>query len=239
LSSNSLPPSDSDARNSTCSGRSTSAFEMYVILDLPPQEVSQRLALHIDNVYRAKQSVTQMLREKLALLVYACTRRAWLVIALSALLTAGCGVYAALHFRIDMLLLPSRIAGLLRDGSPGPASASTEPEKEQSVVLSVPVQLRRVGFGIKVLIDETASPGRAARPDPSLIKLIVRAHLLNSKLAESKITQAETQALADVRAAAADAAIAAAEKILRDTAKANVADDLITQGIAAVQAKLN
>jgi DNA-directed RNA polymerase specialized sigma24 family protein len=42
------------------------AFEMYVILDLPPQEVSQRLDLHIDNVYRAKQSVTRMLREKLS-----------------------------------------------------------------------------------------------------------------------------------------------------------------------------
>ena len=83
--------------------------------------------------------------------------------------------------RIDLLLLPSRIAGLLRDGSP---SASTE--LEPPFVLSVPVQLRRVGFGIKMLIDETASPGRAARPDPRLIKLIARAHLLNSKLAESK-----------------------------------------------------
>ena len=41
------------------------AFEMYVILDLPAQEVSQRLALHIDNVYRAKDSVTRTLREKL------------------------------------------------------------------------------------------------------------------------------------------------------------------------------
>jgi RNA polymerase sigma factor (sigma-70 family) len=41
------------------------AFEMYVILDLPPQEVSKRLALHVDNVYRSKETVTRMLREKL------------------------------------------------------------------------------------------------------------------------------------------------------------------------------
>src|SRR4051812_27071580 len=60
-----------------------------------------------------------------------------------------------------------------------------------------------------------------------------------TKLAEAKIGQAEAQALADVRAAAADAAVTAAEKILRETAKGKVADDLITQGIAAVQAKLN
>jgi len=60
-----------------------------------------------------------------------------------------------------------------------------------------------------------------------------------TKLAESKIGQAEAQALADVRAAAADAAVAAAEKILRDTAKGKVADDLIARGIADVRAKLN
>ena len=60
-----------------------------------------------------------------------------------------------------------------------------------------------------------------------------------TKLAETKIGQAEAQALADVKAAAADAAVAAAEKILRDTAKGKVADDLIAQGIADVKAKLN
>ena len=41
------------------------AFEMYVILDLPAQEVSHRLALHIDNVYRAKETITRLLRDKL------------------------------------------------------------------------------------------------------------------------------------------------------------------------------
>lgn len=60
-----------------------------------------------------------------------------------------------------------------------------------------------------------------------------------TRLAETKIGQAEAQALADVRAAAADAAVAAAEKILRETAKGKVADDLIAQGIADVKAKLN
>jgi len=60
-----------------------------------------------------------------------------------------------------------------------------------------------------------------------------------TKLAETKIGQAEAQALADVRAAAADAAVAAAEKILRETAKGKVADDLIARGIADVKAKLN
>jgi F-type H+-transporting ATPase subunit b len=60
-----------------------------------------------------------------------------------------------------------------------------------------------------------------------------------TKLAESKIGQAEAQALADVRAAAAEAAVTAAEQILRDTAKGEVADKLIARGIADVKAKLN
>ena len=42
-----------------------------------------------------------------------------------------------------------------------------------------------------------------------------------------------------MRAAAADAAVAAAETILRDTAKGKVADNLIARGIADVKAKLN
>ena len=60
-----------------------------------------------------------------------------------------------------------------------------------------------------------------------------------TKMAETKITQAEAQALADVRAAAAEAAIAAAEKILTQTVKGKVADDLIAHGIADTTKKLN
>jgi F-type H+-transporting ATPase subunit b len=60
-----------------------------------------------------------------------------------------------------------------------------------------------------------------------------------TKLAETKIGQAEAQALADVRAAAADVAVAAAEKILTVAAKGKTAEDLIARGIADVKAKLN
>ena len=60
-----------------------------------------------------------------------------------------------------------------------------------------------------------------------------------TRIAEAKIEQAEVQAVADVRAAAADAAVAAAERILRESAKGQVADDLIANGIADVRSKLN
>jgi F-type H+-transporting ATPase subunit b len=60
-----------------------------------------------------------------------------------------------------------------------------------------------------------------------------------TKMAEIKIAQAEAQALADVRAAAAEAAVAAAERILSETTKGKVGDDLIAQGIRDLKAKLN
>src|SRR5499427_7282606 len=60
-----------------------------------------------------------------------------------------------------------------------------------------------------------------------------------TKMAETKIAQAEAQALADVRAAAADVAVAAAEAILVKTTRGAAADALVTRGISDLKAKLN
>lgn len=60
-----------------------------------------------------------------------------------------------------------------------------------------------------------------------------------TKMAETKIAQAEAQAAADVRAAAAEAAVAAAEKILRQEAKGELAGRLIARGIEDLGKKLN
>ena len=60
-----------------------------------------------------------------------------------------------------------------------------------------------------------------------------------TKTAESKIALAEAQALADVRAAAANAAVMAASTILSQSVTGSVAGDLLNKGIAEVKAKLN
>jgi len=60
-----------------------------------------------------------------------------------------------------------------------------------------------------------------------------------TKTAETKIALAEAQALADVRAAAANAAVTAASAILSQTVKGEVAEDLLSKGIAEVREKLN
>ena len=60
-----------------------------------------------------------------------------------------------------------------------------------------------------------------------------------TKTAEGKIALAEAQAMADVRAAAADAAIAAASAILSQSVKGEVAENLLAKGITEVREKLN
>jgi F-type H+-transporting ATPase subunit b len=60
-----------------------------------------------------------------------------------------------------------------------------------------------------------------------------------TRMAETKIAQAEAQALADVRSAAADVAVAAAESLLVSTTKGAAAESLVSQGIADLKTKLN
>jgi F-type H+-transporting ATPase subunit b len=60
-----------------------------------------------------------------------------------------------------------------------------------------------------------------------------------TKLAEEKIARAEGQAVDEVRAAAVDLAIAAAEKILREKASGAAAAALIDQSIRDLKTRLN
>ena len=87
-----------------------------------------------------------------------------------------------------------------------------------------------------IVADAKAEAERVAAESRAKVEEFVARR---TKLAESKIGQAEAQALADVRAAAAEAAVTAAEQILRATAKGEVADQLVARGIQDVKAKLN
>ena len=57
--------------------------------------------------------------------------------------------------------------------------------------------------------------------------------------AETRIAQAESQALAEVKARAAELAIAASEKLLAEQAKGDTAAGLIDRSIADVKARIN
>ena len=95
-----------------------------------------------------------------------------------------------------------------------------EAEKEaQAIIVSARVEAERLAGEAKGKVEE----------------FVAR----RTKMAESKIAQAEAQALSDVRAAAADAAVAAAEKILVQTTHGAAAESLIAKGISDLKAKLN
>jgi F-type H+-transporting ATPase subunit b len=87
-----------------------------------------------------------------------------------------------------------------------------------------------------IIVGAKAEAERLAAEAAAKIEDFIARH---TKMAESKIAQAEAQAIADVRSAAAEAAAAAAETILSNTVKEKVADDLIAKGIADFKAKLN
>lgn len=89
----------------------------------------------------------------------------------------------------------------------------------ESIILNARVEAERMAAEAKSKIEE----------------FIAR----RTKMAETKIAQAETQALADVRSAATDAAIAAAEAMLVATTRGAAAEALVTQGISDLKAKLN
>jgi F-type H+-transporting ATPase subunit b len=85
---------------------------------------------------------------------------------------------------------------------------------------------------------------KAAREEAERLAAEAQAKLADfvarrTKMAEQKIAQAEAQATAEVRAAAADAAVRASEDILRKQVASGAGNTLLEQGLKDIRAKLN
>jgi F-type H+-transporting ATPase subunit b len=116
----------------------------------------------------------------------------------------------------DARRLKDEAAKLLADYKARQAKAEAE---AQEIIASAKADAERIAAEAKAKLED----------------FVVR----RTKTAESKIALAEAQALADVRAAAAEAAVTAASIVLSQSVKGAVAEDLLTKGIAEVRAKLN
>lgn len=116
----------------------------------------------------------------------------------------------------DARRLKDEAAALVADYKARYAAAERE---AQDIVTNAKAEAERIAIDAKARMEDFVSR--------------------RTKAAETKIAQAEAQALADVRAAAADAAVAAASQILTKSVSGSVADDLIAKGIQDVRAKLN
>jgi site-specific DNA recombinase len=77
-------------------------------------------------------------------------------------------------------LRPRRLPALLDDRL---AAANPDPlADEPSLPLTHPVQLRRAGKEVRMVIDHTDPFAPLVKPDPSLLKVIAKAHRFNEKL---------------------------------------------------------
>jgi F-type H+-transporting ATPase subunit b len=96
-------------------------------------------------------------------------------------------------------------------------------------------EARRLRQDAERLLAEYEAKRLAAEAEAKLNDFVTR----RTKSAEDKIAQAEIQAAADVRAAAAEAATRAAETILRAQMAGQAGDAAFATGLQEVKAKLN
>ncbi len=89
----------------------------------------------------------------------------------------------------------------------------------------------------RAIVDQAAREAAALAEEA---KTAMEAYVARrTKMAEDKITQAEQQAMLEVRSLSADVAVAAAEKILAARLKGDAAADLIQSAITDVRNRLN
>jgi hypothetical protein len=77
-----------------------------------------------------------------------------------------------------------RLAGLLAGQSLDPAAQdqTSKPNADDAVSLTTPARLRRVGREMRMLVD---GPDNENEPDPSLLRLIARAHDIQERLSRA------------------------------------------------------
>lgn len=110
-------------------------------------------------------------------------------------------------------------------------------EEAQALLADYQKKSREAADDAKSIVDQARREAEAlaAETQKQLADMVAR----RSKMAEDKIARAEAQAMAEVRGAAVDAAMKAAEKILAAKVTGAKADDLIKQSLADIKGKLN
>ena len=110
-------------------------------------------------------------------------------------------------------------------------------EEAQTLLADYQKRHRNVGQEADTILDQARREAEAFAHETrvSLKDTLER----RTKQAEDKIARAETQAVDEVRAAAIDVAMAAAEKILREKTAGSGGASLIDQGIRDLKGRLN
>ncbi len=110
-------------------------------------------------------------------------------------------------------------------------------EDAQTLLADYQRKSREAETEAKTIVEQAKREAEtlAAEARKSLAEMIDR----RSKMAEEKIARAEAQAVSEVRASAVDAALGAAEKLLKTRAAGATGDALIEQSIRDLKGKRN
>jgi F-type H+-transporting ATPase subunit b len=154
----------------------------------------------------------------------------WVAVAFFILM--GVFAYLGVHRTVLTTLdhRADRIKAELDDARRLKEEAATVLEQYKARRASAEREAEEIITGAKAEAERIASEAKTKMED-----FVAR----RTKTAENKIALAEAQAVADVRSAAADAAVAAASTILSQSVKGGVADGLLAKGIQDVREKLN
>ena len=87
--------------------------------------------------------------------------------------------------RIEIFLNPIRLARWLArtDGNVEPTEAPKSDTDDHFVKLTIPVRLKRVGQEMKILVEDVTN---IAAPDASLVRVLVRAHVIRDRILRDK-----------------------------------------------------
>ncbi|MGE4373483.1 MAG: ATP F0F1 synthase subunit B [Xanthobacter sp.] len=153
-------------------------------------------------------------------------------VAIAFVVFVGTLLYVGVHRAIASALdaRGARIAGELEE-------ARRFKEEAQKLVAEFKRKQREAEAEAESIVTAAKAEAErlAAESKVKLEDFVVR----RTKMAEEKISQAEKQALEDVKAVAADAATRAASTLLSNATQGAVGDQLITNAISEVNAKLN
>jgi F-type H+-transporting ATPase subunit b len=145
-------------------------------------------------------------------------------------------VLILLYFKVPAMLakaLDDRAAGIRKELD----EARRLREEAQALLADYQKKHRNAGQEAEAIVEQARREAEAFANEMrrSLAESVER----RRKQAEEKIARAETQAVEDVRAAAVDMAIAAAEKILREKATGASGSALIDESIKTLKTRLN
>jgi F-type H+-transporting ATPase subunit b len=148
----------------------------------------------------------------------------------------GAFVLILLYYRVPALIaraLDDRAAAIRKELD----EARRLREEAQNLLADYQRRHRNAGQEAETIVEQARREAEAfaAETRRSLAEAVER----RRKQAEDRIARAEAQAVEDVRAAAVDMAVAAAEKILREKAAAAGGAALIDESIRTLKTRLN